>query len=354
MPRSFVDLPPEIRNKVYNLCFAKPAVVTPIITPIRSLNNAREALPFAGSIPFLRTCNLVHLEASPVLYGNNTFFFDDVGKGFNEVVQQCDITSMYIFLRLIGAENRLRLRKIYVHIVKFRFCYYDSESIPGETAKTNGGKYLGDAFELLAQGHRLRSIKIILGNKQSIAAANSSYTAQALVGHLIRPIEKSKLLGQLQKVKGLKKFSLEVGGSKPTREPTLTAAQQLIYTALQQAMTRPSPAEASSQTTSAEYQAAQIGQKLMGMAKHRSVLQKAVKDSKVQLEKWKKLQARISDTSEQIRQWDAEIELIDSTLQAFAKTSATAHVSAAGAVSRYRSIADERVGDDESWGDAVE
>ena len=114
-------------------------------------------------LPLLRTCKTVEREASAILYGRSTFIFDDDGDWDSVTrIKPCGITSMHTFLKQIGPTNRMLLDDILISISNFRFCYYTNEVIPGEIARKNGGNYLGDAFDLLSQGHFLSRIAVVL------------------------------------------------------------------------------------------------------------------------------------------------------------------------------------------------
>ena len=122
---------------------------------------------------------------------------------------------MYTFLKQIGPTNRILLNAIYIRISNFRYCYYTNKVIPGEVAEKNGGNYLGDAFELLSQGHNIGGIVFILGPTASAAPEKTS----ALAPHLFRPIEQSRLSGSYGRSRGLgpssvKNISLSSGISR--------------------------------------------------------------------------------------------------------------------------------------------
>ena len=270
------------------------------VEPIRKVHKANYG-GMANGVALLGVCKVVNEEAAAILYGRGTLCFDDSSRGVEgEKINECSITSLYIWLRLIGAENRARIRNLQIKISKFRFCYYDNESIPGTRAETNGGKYLGDAFELLSHNHRLRKITIILANES---------LRSVLPAHFFRPIETSRLLQQLQKVKGLKDFSCTM------KDPQGSA--KLIYQNLKQEMTQPKPQKEKARSGNvADTKAQNIGKRLAGIAERRTELQERIAAANAQIEEWKVLQARIEETSHQVSQWQEETKVIDGALEA--------------------------------------
>ena len=98
---------------------------------------------------------------------------------------------MYTFLRLIGAQNRKSIRFLEIRLNNNDYFYYNYELL----ARTyNGGQYLGEAFDILAQGHALQELKIRL----------NSWTEddQRPIVQFLRPLRKSRLLRKLMKLSG--------------------------------------------------------------------------------------------------------------------------------------------------------
>ncbi|MCJ1257285.1 hypothetical protein MMC24_005110 [Lignoscripta atroalba] len=305
MSFSFLNLPPEIRNKIYQILFQGSK--SNVVQPIKKVHHPKPMLPWIrDGVPLLRVCKIVNAEAAAILYGRNVFCFDDSSRGVGgEKINECAITAMYAFLRLIGVENRLRIRYLQIEMHKFRFCYYDNESIVGARAETNGGKYLGDAFELLSRGHGLKEICIELDCESNRAK---------LPSHLFRPIEESKLLQQLQKIKGLKSFRCRM------KDPESEA--QLIYQKLKHEMTQRVPRKKKAkENNGVDTKAQNLGKKLADMARHRLELQQRIEEASTQVEEWKELQARIEDTSKQVEQWQEETRVIDQAFETFEELS---------------------------------
>ena len=98
---------------------------------------------------------------------------------------------MYTFLRLIGVQNRKSIRFLEICLNNNDYFYYNYELL----ARTyNGGQYLGEAFDILAQGHALQELKIRL----------NSWTEddQRPIVQFLRPLRKSRLLRKLMKLSG--------------------------------------------------------------------------------------------------------------------------------------------------------
>ncbi|KAF2419873.1 hypothetical protein EJ08DRAFT_33354 [Tothia fuscella] len=64
MPKGFLDLPAEIRIKIYNFCFYLGKMTKVHLAERRSLSSQ-----------LLRTCSQVYAEGLPILYGTNKFDF---------------------------------------------------------------------------------------------------------------------------------------------------------------------------------------------------------------------------------------------------------------------------------------
>ncbi|KAL9110608.1 MAG: hypothetical protein Q9187_008032 [Circinaria calcarea] len=327
MPLSFLSLPPEIRVKIYRILLRdevdhKPNVIDPV--PWLYANNSRGTEGAFDLLPLLRTCQVVRREAIAILYGHSIFSFDD--DLYSDCISNCGITWMYTFLRLIGPVNRSCLQDIHIHLCELRYCYYTNEVIPGEVAETNGGKYLGDAFELLSQGHFLRSIVFTLDPRRSVSSEKTS----ALASHLFRPIKESKLLRQLQKIKGLGFFKCQE--IKPTTADTstefsevcMTEQAKAIYRQLQTKLTRPkNPKPKTTAHKLVETEGTDIITHAVKISNHRKKLQKKIDEATAQVQEWKTLQSRIEETTQQIQEWEEAKLAIDDGIKSFQQFSAT-------------------------------
>jgi hypothetical protein len=106
--RSFVDLPPELRNTVYQHVFVRKDML--------QVPQRRDRPGLCLSAQFLRTCKLVHDEACSILYGSNAFHFErhhDTRAPFWEPkLKEIGYQDVLQFLKMIGAENIQYLRDI--------------------------------------------------------------------------------------------------------------------------------------------------------------------------------------------------------------------------------------------------
>lgn len=105
MHKTFSDLPPELRNKVYRHLFVGDRTI--FFPPTHDLHKSSQ---------FLRTCRLVHSEGCSVLYGENTFSFDrdkhTRGPFWEQTHKEIGYTDIRRFLNMIGPENLAYLRDV--------------------------------------------------------------------------------------------------------------------------------------------------------------------------------------------------------------------------------------------------
>jgi hypothetical protein len=106
--RGFLDLPPELRNTVYQHVFVRKSSLQIPQRPDRP--------GLCLSAQFLRTCKLVHDEACSILYGSNIFHFErhhDTRAPFWEPkLKEIGYQDVLQFLKMIGPENLQYLRDI--------------------------------------------------------------------------------------------------------------------------------------------------------------------------------------------------------------------------------------------------
>ncbi|KAK4494832.1 hypothetical protein PRZ48_014188 [Zasmidium cellare] len=91
---SFLDLPAEIRNSIYELALPRET----IMFPMRSLSNKRPRTEFPGLV---MASKQIHKETHPMLFNNSTFHFT------------CSL-DMRAWLRKFGYSRRKLLRNIVV------------------------------------------------------------------------------------------------------------------------------------------------------------------------------------------------------------------------------------------------
>ena len=223
----FLRLPYDIRSKIYDELFAYS--IHPIEPDITrefwrhgNLDHSCYFFLESGATAFLVTCKQVNSEASDALYGSNTFTFNDRGhlSAFegcinrsgchgSDHLQTSSITSMYLFLRLIGKANRLRLRFIEVELARPQSCYYpdeiaeDMEFFTGPDMPV-GGQYLGKSLGFLAQGHNLSMLRVKLNDE--VWAPEWYKPRLTMWMHLFRDPAESQLVRHLKSIKGLVVF----------------------------------------------------------------------------------------------------------------------------------------------------
>ena len=174
MPFPFLKLPPELRDRVYELLLIHDRPITPDV--LGSLYRRHpDLLPHVpqGTYMILKTCKTVHEEACNVLYGKNEFAFDDydhcctkrngtiaekdVDK--DEALHSTDIIDLPFFLQAIGARNRSRIRKILLAF--YDYIFFQCSWEPKPAIRAFGGQYLAKAFQLLSEDHSLVSLNIV-------------------------------------------------------------------------------------------------------------------------------------------------------------------------------------------------
>lgn len=327
MSLSFLGLPPEIRVKIYRILLGDNSddvanVIDPAPSVVGPISECKEGV--CDLLPLLRTCKMVKSEASATLYGRTVFSFTDESL-HKDRIGHCGITWMYTFLKLIGPMNRMHLRVIYIEISEFRYCYYTDEVIPGKVAEKNGGSYLGDAFELLSQCHFLQSIVFILDHRRSSAMETTS----SLASHLFRPVKESKLLRQLQKIKGLESFEClqdKPGNGDALREfskVSMTQKSEAIYQQVQMELTEPDiPKQKIASSKKTDKHGTEIMMQGVKPFEHRTELQKKIDAATAQVQEWKALRSRIEETTQQIQQWEEAKLLMDDEIENFQRFSA--------------------------------
>jgi hypothetical protein len=115
LPKHFLDLPPEIRNKIYELLLisSKPIYVyTPPADPIEGAREARRSKVADVTLGLLKVNYLIWTETTSIFYHNNIFAFQNEHR--YPTVELWDI--VYSFLSIIGGKNRSSLRYLEVDV----------------------------------------------------------------------------------------------------------------------------------------------------------------------------------------------------------------------------------------------
>ena len=211
----FFRLPPEVRNMVYGLLFEtahKDKNVTPDPTGSRRRNNlGQRTLNLSDSLPLLATSQLVHREATAVLYGNNVFRFDDhphnhdehTIPGFEMSLPCCDFLTMYFFLVSVGKGNRKKLQHIHLNFSHGVFVDYPDEA----DSKWNmlhdnaGASFVGDAVDLLATSHHLQTLSVSFGSAGPLTQKKLACLSEQL---FLFP--GGKLAGKINAITGIEQF----------------------------------------------------------------------------------------------------------------------------------------------------
>lgn len=143
----FLRLPPELRNRIYDLALCTPGEIYPVgceCYVVCSDEPGAAAEKLSININLLQTCKMIHAEGSALLYGANRFLFGAAGVS--------NLSGLYPFLVRIGRSNRLQLRHLTISIPKLtRFAWEKHIS---------GAQVLGESFDLLSLGHGLRVLEL--------------------------------------------------------------------------------------------------------------------------------------------------------------------------------------------------
>jgi hypothetical protein len=156
----FLKLPPELRNKVYNLAF-KDKNKFDFTTPTN----------FRHSSAFLRTCKQVYEEGRTILYGENTFYF-----GRNKEMRrpfwagerkEIGYKDLRLFLNTVGPSNVSYIRHLWL-------CFDD--------ATPSGTPHLKRCEErrYVHDGHLIECLKVLAKQAQLKTATLTFWGRRAL------------------------------------------------------------------------------------------------------------------------------------------------------------------------------
>ena len=218
----FFRLPPEVRNMIYGLLFEtahKDKFVTPDPAGSRRQNNlGQRTLNLSDSLPLLRTCQVVHREATAVLYGNNVFRFDDhphnddehTVPGFKMSLPCCDLLTMYFFLVSIGKENREKLQHIHLNFSDVSYITYPEEPKRSCLYRNAGASFVGDAVDLLAASHHLQTFSVSFDSAESPSEDNDRSPSKARLAMGCFLLVHKKLAGRIYANTGIEQFRCSI------------------------------------------------------------------------------------------------------------------------------------------------
>ncbi|KAL9116753.1 MAG: hypothetical protein Q9187_006718 [Circinaria calcarea] len=312
MPFPLFELPRELRDKIYRMSFrfTKPTIYP---DPTGSLRRHNCTVIDTFTVPLLQSCKTIYDEASAVLYGGKTICFtsdeapccayiapisdftlmESTFSESREDIHNSGITEMYLFMRLIGLENRMKIRRLSVVIKDFRLCYYPGEYSENLVKRMRGGitgnleeslvvdkdaehneknlgtgRLLGDTLELLKRGHNLQTLGVVLeeGNQE---------INEDMPIHFFRKMPESRLLRQMAEVKGLSSFTCKF--KILYQNKSAYAFQKGVFDLLKQEMTKPKPTSEGAvgiEDTSSQLKAAALCKKILAIEEKREDLVK--------------------------------------------------------------------------------
>ena len=179
MPFPFFRLPFELRYIIYQYIFTpeyRDSLIVIDLSPPGRLSrldrldigqrSANIGLD-CQALPLMRTCQQAHDESTSILYGDNTFGFDDLRYDdltldySDSYSDYCELTHFYLFLSKIGRANRMKLRHL-----DLKFCTYSIFTVPGEDTVWDAcynpdlkvTSSISYALNLLSESHRLQSL----------------------------------------------------------------------------------------------------------------------------------------------------------------------------------------------------
>lgn len=194
---TFARLPAEIRNKIYRLVLTRPGYpidlwpatisvellskgVAPTYEPTcwcRIYNRLCRHFELSGGLALLRTCSWVHLEATPIFYGENTWMFSD----FHSWI------AAYSWLCKIGPRNRTLIQDLVLGLPEWEitglgdpsekelkdypldYCepHHEEYKIAASqaysaTSKPDWRGYVDGLYEALQEAKQLRRIRLVI------------------------------------------------------------------------------------------------------------------------------------------------------------------------------------------------
>lgn len=308
-PSPFLRLPRQVRDKVYAYLFESSTKRRlRIVNPVEQfrLLDQKGFLGLQEGLSLFRTCRLIQSEVAASLYGNNVLVFDDkefikAARSYDVPTSYCGVTLMYTFLRLIGTLNRKSIRFLQIQLKSEHFFYHKDE-ISTWNLLPSQGRYLADAFDLLAQGHSLQGLEIWLDEW-------SNRTSAAL-SQFLRPLNESRLLRKMIELGGVTNFKISGRAGHVVRVPQ---ELQPLYKELTTHLTTPKPVPSTTpadftQCSSAKTEGGSMIDHARTAAARHTVLQKHTEGAETAIARWEFL---IQQKKDSIRPFKAEMKEID-------------------------------------------
>lgn len=159
------------------------------------------------TLSLMRTCQQAHNESTNILYGDNTFCFEDVLRDQDNILPSVEFSdacppllegfNLYPFLSVIGRANGTKLRHLDLK-------FYTFYAVPNDVsvwdtnydAARSLASSVNSALDLLSQSHRLQSLVLNFeGLYCSMARFSFCFSRDS---DLIRSLVQFKAIGKLK------------------------------------------------------------------------------------------------------------------------------------------------------------
>ena len=279
VPFPFFRLPLDIRRMIYEEVFRTP-LADKTITPDPSYRRRQLGRRFAEhtvkyDLAFLRSCQQAHQEATAVLYGSKSFYFDDTSYGYEDIqveastycwyclgeksipqgppasmamatqnrcldahdgkhyiqIPPCDFVGMYDWLFKIGERNRIQIRHVHISLSGSQFAKVLGEQhLVHDPRKLSpvGGDLIEKALALLARGHNLNTFSVSFRHRYldlsdtEDGATTGSWTQETNAALNWTAFERifsngldHRLKNALSNIKGIRKLNCDLASVTP-------------------------------------------------------------------------------------------------------------------------------------------
>lgn len=163
----FLKLPPELRNKVYNLVF-KDKTKFDFLSPTNLMHSSA----------FLRSCKQVYEEGRTVLYGENTFYFarnKEMRRPFwAGERKEIGYKDLRLFLQTVGPSNVSYIRHLWL-------CFDDATpSTTPHLKRSEERRYVHDGhliegLKVLAQQAQLKKVTLTFWGRRALATTDARF-----------------------------------------------------------------------------------------------------------------------------------------------------------------------------------